>query len=74
MDEVIFIKQLILAEDISWGLVPETQVRNGITLTGSKVNATHLLYNNPGTAWHGKSVNDILTALITSTGIVPTGA
>lgn len=72
--ETILIKQLLLAEDISWGLIPETQVRNGVTVTGFQVNTDSLLFNKPGNAWHGYSVTDILEAIIAQTGIAPQGA
>jgi len=70
-DEVIYIKQKLLAEDLTFGIKAETQVRNGISVTGKQINAEHIIYNDPGSLWHEQSVNDILRALIASTGISP---
>ena len=70
-NETIYIKQKILAEDISLGINSEVQVRNGVRVTGEQVNAKHILYNNENSIWHKKSLNDIMTKLIESTGIVP---
>jgi hypothetical protein len=73
-EEVIFIKQLILAEDINFGVNAESQIRNGITITGTQVNSDHILFNKPGNVWHGYPLTDILDAMITQTGITPAGA
>lgn len=70
-EEVIFIKQLLLAEDISWGINPESQIRNGITITGQQINSNHILFNKPGSPWHGYKLTDIIDALISQTGITP---
>ena len=74
-EQIIFIKQMALAEDLSLGTTTETQVRNGVTLTGEQINAKHLLYlnlENVNDPWNGRTVTDILSALIVSTGITPT--
>ena len=67
-DEVIFIKQLLLAEDIKFGVGNEAQVRNGIAVNGEKVNTDHLIFNSPASPHHGKTLTEILVILLDSTG------
>ena len=71
LEDIVFIKQLILAEDINWGVGTENQIRNGISVTGNQINSDYILYNNPSSVWHKKTVTEILTALIAQTGITP---
>jgi len=76
-EETIFIKQKILAEDISFGLAEEPQIRNGIAVTGEQVNAKHILYfntANPTDPFNGKTVTEVLAALIVATGATPQGS
>jgi len=73
-EETIFIKQRVLAEDVIFGLSEEPQIRNGIAVTGEQINAKHLLYfntTNPTDPFNGKTVTDVLAALIAATGATP---
>lgn len=67
-EEIIFIKDVLLAEDIEFGLGEVNQIRNGLTVTGQRVNATHLLFDDPtNLQWHGKSINELLIAILAGT-------
>ena len=68
-DDVVYIKQLLLAEDIKWGIGVETQVRNGIVVNGQKVNSDHIIFNSPDSPHHGKTVSQVLQLLLTNAGV-----
>ena len=71
-EDVVYIKQLILKEDIKWGTSTTTQVRSGILVTGHEVNTSFIPVLLSG---HGEftdmSLSVLLDMLITATGISP---
>ncbi len=68
-EEVVYIKQLILAEDIHWGIGTETQVRNGIVVNGNMVNSSNILFNSPDSPHHGQTVSEVLQLLLDNAGV-----
>ena len=68
-EEIVYIKQLLLAEDVKWGIGTETQVRNGIAVNGEMVNSDHILFNSPDSSYHGKTLSVVIQALLTNAGL-----
>lgn len=71
IEETVFIKQLMLMEDISFGLKEETQVRSGITVTGNQVNSEHLPHKSNLVEFKNFTTAQLIDALITKTGLTP---
>ena len=68
-DTKIFIKTAVVAQDCSFGIGTDAQVRNGVNVNGNKINSDHILYNNPASPYHGKTMSEVITLLIEKTGI-----
>ena len=67
-DTKIYIKQIVVAQDVSFGIGTEAQVRNGINVNGDKINSNHIVFNSPDSPYHGKTVTEVLDILLASTG------
>ena len=63
-DSVIYVKQLAGAEDLVFGFGNIAQIREGSTVSVTKINAALVPYDSI------RSVKDILDLLITNAGIV----
>ena len=63
-DSVIYVKQLAGAEDLVFGFGNLAQIREGSTVSVTKINAALIPYDNT------RSVKDVLDLLVTNAGIV----
>ena len=69
--KTVYIKQLLLAEDIKWGTERESQVRSGITVTGERVSTKVIPVYSNHAGFTNMQLSALLDRLITATGITP---
>ena len=70
-EETVYIKQLLLSEDIKWGTERESQVRSGITVTGEQVSTAVIPVFSNHSGFTNMQLTDLLDKLIQATGITP---